>query len=388
MKEPEDDEVALKLLHTADWHLGRKFGDFDEADALKLTRARLDVIRRVLDLGRQHAVDAVLCAGDLFDQEVPDSLWWEGLVRCLADRPSPHCPVILLPGNHDPLVRTSVYYEGHPFRRALPADVHVVDRDDFSLPIGDEAVVYATPCRSRAGASDPAMSLPERAPGDDRIRIGLAHGQTFDMKKCTVDFPIDPAATKKRGLDYLAIGDTHSFREIAIDGAGPTVYPGAPEATTFDEPDAGHVALVFFARKGRRALVRRQRVAQWTWRQETVRDPTALRTLADTQDLKQTVLRLTVEMSVSLEEMSEVERILLELKGTEAALGRAGIMQCKRDGLRLDMTGVDSSFVDVPDVLRATVARLKQREAAGEGELARRALYHLYRVVQGGASRT
>ena len=38
MSVPEED-VALKLLHTADWHLGMRFSSFDDADELKLTRA-------------------------------------------------------------------------------------------------------------------------------------------------------------------------------------------------------------------------------------------------------------------------------------------------------------------------------------------------------------
>jgi DNA repair exonuclease SbcCD nuclease subunit len=50
---------------------------------------------------------------------------------------------------------------------------------------------------------------------------------------------------QRRGLSYLAIGDTHAFRELPPK-ANPTVYPGAPEATKFGEFDAGFVAVVFF----------------------------------------------------------------------------------------------------------------------------------------------
>ena len=42
-----EDDVALKLVHTADWHLGRTFPGFDQADQRKLTRARLQVIDRI-----------------------------------------------------------------------------------------------------------------------------------------------------------------------------------------------------------------------------------------------------------------------------------------------------------------------------------------------------
>ena len=46
----------------------------------------------------------------------------------------------------------SVFGADHPFRGDLPKYVHVVDRDDFSLPIGDNAVILATPCTIALGS--------------------------------------------------------------------------------------------------------------------------------------------------------------------------------------------------------------------------------------------
>ncbi len=91
---------------------------------------------------------------------------WRGLRRLLDARRGWARPVVLLPGNHDPLTPTSVWSAGHPFRRDLPAFVRVVDRDDFTLDLGPGAVVHAVPCRSRAGERDLALALPARAPGD------------------------------------------------------------------------------------------------------------------------------------------------------------------------------------------------------------------------------
>ena len=67
----EDIDVALKLLHTADWHLGRRFPAFEREQEVQLTRARLEVVGRILDLAASRDVDAVLCAGDLFEQAAP-----------------------------------------------------------------------------------------------------------------------------------------------------------------------------------------------------------------------------------------------------------------------------------------------------------------------------
>ncbi|HEV3191064.1 MAG TPA: metallophosphoesterase, partial [Polyangiaceae bacterium] len=150
----------LKLLHTADWHLGRRFPSFPEEAQKKLSRARMDVIATILDLARRNMVNAVLCAGDLFDDPTPAPDFWEGLAATLRDRSTPQAPVFLVPGNHDPLTSESVWAPGHPFRAQLPPWVHVVDRDDFTYEFTPDVVLYASPCRSKAGENDLAMALP------------------------------------------------------------------------------------------------------------------------------------------------------------------------------------------------------------------------------------
>lgn len=375
-----DDEVALKVLHTADWHLGKRFVGFAEADRPKLTRARLDVIDRILNVAEQNTVDAVLCAGDLFDEPSPEAMWWEGLAEKLRKRKWSGRPLVLLPGNHDPLTDTSVYHASHRFRSLLPEWVHVVDRDDFELALGDDAVLLARPCRRQSGQDDNALLLPARPHGDERIRIGMVHGSTFDMPGHQTNFPIATDAAVRRGLDYLAIGDTHAWKEYPPSSA-PTVYPSAPEQTTFGETETGHVALVFFRRHGRAPLLRRERVAQWEWRVETVRTMEALRVLLEERDLRQTVMRLVVELRVTPAEYEEVERILEELQGTSAKHGRVGVMQIQRDGLELDTRDIERVFDDFPPVLRAAAVALKAEESVN-AEVAQRALYHLYRLAR------
>src|SRR5262245_3276417 len=128
-------DVVLRLLHTADWHLGRRFPSFTEEAQKKLSRARMDVISRILDVARRHNVNAVLCAGDLFDDPEPEPDFWQGLAKRFRDRGPSHPPVFLVPGNHDPLTAESVWSQDHPFRQAIPDWVHVVDRDDFTYEL-------------------------------------------------------------------------------------------------------------------------------------------------------------------------------------------------------------------------------------------------------------
>jgi DNA repair exonuclease SbcCD nuclease subunit len=305
-------------------------------------------------------------------------MWWEGLAQKLTSRAWKGRPVVLLPGNHDPLTEMSIYHPSHRFRTLLPAWVHVVDRDDFELAIGEDAVLCARPCRRQSGQDDNAMALPERAPGDERIRIGLVHGSTFDMVGHQTNFPLAKDAATRRGLDYLAIGDHHAWAEYPPASA-PTVYPSAPEQTTFGETDTGYVALVFFRRHGCSPRIRKEHVAQWRWREVTIRDLASLRALSDEPDLRRTVLRLKLELRATPEEYEAAEAILAELKGTAATHGRAGVMQVEREGLELDTRDIAQVFEGLPAVVQAAARKLEEAEATSP-EAARRALYHLYRL--------
>lgn len=382
-----EDDIVLKLLHTADWHLGRRFRSFTEESEKKLTRARLDVLDRILLAAERYAVDVVLCAGDLFDEPCPESEWWEQVALRFAKRNWKNRPVFLLPGNHDPFIAESVWANGHKFRSLLPEWVHVVDREDFEFALPNNAVLYAVPCTSKAGQRDPTQVIPKRAQGDERIRIGMVHGSTFDVKDCQTNFPIAVDAALTCGLDYLAIGDTHGFRFVPPDRLHPpTIYPGAPEPTAFDEKDPGFVAVVLVDRR-RRAHVTPERVARWTWEETRITTLDALAELARRTDLGERVLRLCVEMKLSAPDYEIAEGLLEGLEGTDARHGKVGVLDLDRQGLELDTSNVDTFCTDLPEVLQSAVRRLKtDADDPAKRPAAQRALFHLYRVSRKKAS--
>jgi DNA repair exonuclease SbcCD nuclease subunit len=386
----EEQDVALKILHTADWHLGRGFSSFRDEDQPKLTRARIEAVDRILGLAESYAVNAVLCAGDLFHEPSPADTWWRELLRLFERRKWKERPVFLLPGNHDPLWSTSVWAADHAFRRGLPDWVHVVDRDDFEFPLSPEAVLYAVPCRSQAGADDPTARIPARQPGDTRIRIGLVHGQTFDSIGYQMNFPIAPDATVQRGLNYLALGDTHGFRELPPKTA-PAVYPGAPEATSFGETDTGFAAIVLFPRQGRPPIIQKHPVNRWHWRSEQCTSLAQLESLRH-EDLKDCVLRLSLNMEVTVSERARVEDILQELQGNEAVCGKVGVLDADIAGLTVNVHDTSDFDSGLPEVLKSVIARLQEQADQPEGEVARQAMVLLHgtlrRMSQASAART
>lgn len=384
MKRTEED-IVLKLLHTADWHLGRRFPRFSGEAALTLSRARCAVLERVFAEAERNQVDAVLCAGDLFDTAQPDPVFREALLHALQRLGWKKRPVFLLPGNHDPLVTESVWRDPG-FRAALPDFVHVIDQELLEVALPNDCVLYAVPCQSRAGQADPTLKIPPRAPGDTRVRIGLVHGSTFDAGDWKTNFPISRDAALERGLDYLAIGDTHGFRYVPADRkVPPTIYPGTPEQTAFDEVDAGHVALVLINR-GRQALVQKRPVGFWRWEELTVRSMPELRALALRTDLANRVLRLTVELRASAAEYQEAEGILERLQGSEATHARVGVLELDRERLTLDLGSVEGLAQQLPPVLQAAVKRLRDEAQQAPEPAARaaaeRALFHLFTLAR------
>jgi DNA repair exonuclease SbcCD nuclease subunit len=166
----------------------------------------------------------------------------------------------------------------------------------------------------------------------------------------------------------------------------PTVYPGAPEPTSFDDTGAGRVALVALFRHGLRPRVDPEPVAFWRWIDVRCRNLNDLRRLLTTPDLDRHVVRLHLDMTVSLSEESEVKRILRDLRGTEATHARVGVLVEDLANLRLQVGSGDAFPDDLPPVLKETVARLDRliADATDEFEKSRatRALSHLYKMLQ------
>lgn len=89
----------VRLLHTADWHLGTRHGPlarFNTEDD------QFAGVERVLDLAEAHDADVLLVAGDVFDA-TPKQLpaLTKRLVALLEPRLQAGLHVVLLPGNHD-----------------------------------------------------------------------------------------------------------------------------------------------------------------------------------------------------------------------------------------------------------------------------------------------
>jgi DNA repair exonuclease SbcCD nuclease subunit len=338
-------------------------------------------VRNILGVAERYGVDAVVVAGDVFDMPEPAELWWRPLVELLTERAWSTRKLVLLPGNHDPLTATSVW-NNPQFLRALPPWVHVVGSDDFALPVGDDAIIHAVPCRRAAGQLDMADKLPLRGAGDERIRIAVLHGQTFEMEGWAANFRIARDTAAARGFDYVALGDTHALRRYPPD-TSPMVYPGAPEPTRFGEVEAGNIVLALFPRRRRNPTVMVEPVGHFRWHERVCSSLDELRAVR-AEDHRSSVLRLAVRMALPAREYELAEKILRELEGDIAQPGVVAIPSFDRSGLTLDAREIMVELDDLPDQVREAARRLQAMIDAGDRpDVAPRALVHLYKLAHG-----
>lgn len=211
----------MRLLHFADLHLDASFRWAGEGVAGGLRQALRDALTRILALARERRVDAILCAGDLYEQDTftPDTAGF--LRQAFAD--AAPLPILISPGNHDWLGPLSLYrhvdWSGnvHIFRSARP-EPH---------PIAPGVTVWGAAHLGPAGAPDPLEGLRIADPG---LHLGLLHAARRHGAASDPHAPFDPAAVAASGLRHLLCGHYHRPE----DGEWHT-YPGNPEPLTFGE---------------------------------------------------------------------------------------------------------------------------------------------------------
>lgn len=92
----------MRILHTADWHLGAKTDDRDRLEEQK------DALRQLTEHAKRYNVDMVIIAGDIYENIVPASEDEELFYRTLVDLSrNGDCAVVAIPGNHDDPKRLS-----------------------------------------------------------------------------------------------------------------------------------------------------------------------------------------------------------------------------------------------------------------------------------------
>jgi len=243
----------VRFLHTADWQIGMKAAHTGEK-AKEIRQKRFETAGRVAELAREKDVDFVILAGDTFEDHNVNNVAVKRTVDIL-NRFDP-IPVYVLPGNHDPMVPGGIWDRDAWDRTGSHVTLlHEPQEYHFN----DDVALYACPLTQKQSGLDPTAWIPGREGGDDRIRVGVAHG-SLNILPGTVNFPIAGDRPELSGLDYLALGDWHGHRIV-----GRAAYSGTMEPTQFGEHDPGNVLIVEISESGAEPQIEACRVNSLTW---------------------------------------------------------------------------------------------------------------------------
>ncbi len=382
----------MKLLHTADWQLGKPFASIEDEDNQALVRkARMDALKAIGELAKAEAVDVTLVAGDLFDSPSTKASVVSAALGEIGKWP---CPVYVIPGNHDHGGPGSIWTQ--PFFQQEREELapNLVPCLEAKAVITEQFVLYPCPLLRRAEKADTTTWLrdPGAFAGTELPRIVLAHGSVIDFSRGPEDPEDETEASNHIALDrlpmeeidYLALGDWHGTKEV-----GPKAwYPGTPEYDRFPKGE-GYVAgqvLIVEVERGKNPTVTAQRTGQLSWHDHEweFHDDRDLERLSQwVQETfrtrtQQDLLKLRLGGALGLEATRRLEELLEQLR---ARLLRVKLIQ---DTTLAPTEEELTAFVgDSANPLIARVARslaTHAREHPEEAGRARMALRELYLI--------
>lgn len=372
----------MRFIHTADWHLGMPGGFLTPEARPRYAEARLDAVRAIARLADEVDAGFVLACGDLFDSNHVDR---QVVARAADAMGAFTVPLLILPGNHDPLDAASVYRSA-VFTAGVPSTVRVIEGPE-PIAMGDIEVVGAPWHAKRPGLDPSAAVVDALAPGPRRVLA--AHGVVDVLSPDATDPTVIRMAGLTAALDdgrlaYVALGDRHSSTQV---GGDPRVrYPGTPVATDHGELDPGNVLVVTVDDAG--VHVEPRAVGDWAFVRRDVRldgadDVDALQAdLAGLPGKARTVVRLYLTGALSVAEDARLWAMLGEQEELFAALTvseRGSDVAVIADDADLGALGLSGyALAAAEEIAAAAAAEGDQQQAARD---ALRLLYRLSRAT-------
>lgn len=231
----------MRLLHTADLHLGSLRGLKTVSSEAKLRRYEA-YLRAIFELAEKHECAAVVIAGDIFDHKNVRPKVRDILLRVLVDNLD--MPVLMINGNHDLLEAdyTSLHFlaelqtkERLPnlhLAECVPRVVHVAGAIFVLLPYIGDPEIFSRRAKELVGRAK------KRAKGQPIVVVSheMARGSSNDAgwtaKRSGVTLP------KLKSVTYWAMGDIHKRQRVGK--MRNAWYSGPPAQHNFGElPDKG-----------------------------------------------------------------------------------------------------------------------------------------------------
>ncbi|MDR3250534.1 MAG: exonuclease SbcCD subunit D C-terminal domain-containing protein [Tannerella sp.] len=244
----------MKIIHTADWHLGQTFYEFSRK------REHLRFLDRLKSTVKERGIDVLLIAGDVFDSANPSaesqSIYYSFLRDITYENPD--LQIIIIAGNHDSALRLEA---PNPLLECMNITVRgVVKRDEngdidyrnLIIPLTGGGYCIATPylrqgdCPEAENYSEGVKKMydnlyrtvcDEKAPviAMGHLHLSGAELSENDRSERTVIGGLECASPDSfaEGFDYVALGHLHRYQKVG--GRDNIRYSGSPIPMSFSE---------------------------------------------------------------------------------------------------------------------------------------------------------
>ncbi|AJI78669.1 metallophosphoesterase family protein [Corynebacterium singulare] len=258
--------TAVTFIHTSDFQLGMTRWFLSPSAQSRFDDDREEAVVRLGELATETGAEFIVVAGDVFEH---NSLTTSTLLRSKEVLKNLPVPVYLLPGNHDPLVADSIFFN------SFADNVHVI-ADSEPIEVRSGVEIVGAPYLSKRANYDLVRRALEPLEPLDRAsgavaRIAVGHGQVEsrageaeESDADTIDLTFVEDCLDRGVIDYLALGDTHSTASLGR--TGKVWFSGSPETTAFDdrERDSGNALVVRV--EGEAVDVEKRSVGRWAFR--------------------------------------------------------------------------------------------------------------------------
>ncbi len=255
----------MKLLHTADLHIGKIVNDFSMLEDQKF------ILEQIVNLAVERKVDGILLAGDIYDRAIPAGEAVLLLDDFLTRLSGAGINVYLISGNHDSAERISFGEKllagegigiGSVYRGYLP----VFSMEDEWGSVEIVLLPFLKPAQADAVTSMETVQKllgayweKENETASEKRRVLVTHyfvtdgGKEPELSDSETTVHIggldQVEASLFAGFDYVALGHIHKPQKI---GEKPVYYAGAPLQYSFGEVNqTKSVLLVELLEKGR-----------------------------------------------------------------------------------------------------------------------------------------
>lgn len=217
----------MKVIHCADLHLDSRLTSvLPQELAKQRKRELLKAFLNMVDYARDNDVEAIIIAGDMFDSDSILVSTRTGVTNAILTNPS--IDFYYLRGNHD--MDNVLSDEDVP-----PDNLHFFDDTWTKYILNYKGEGNICLYGAELNQSNSKHLCLELQPDSADFNIVTLHGQlTGSVVKDKAE-NINIKELKDKGIDYVALGHVHAYKEEKIDARCTYCYPGCLEGRGFDE---------------------------------------------------------------------------------------------------------------------------------------------------------